>query len=68
MANLFEELKTTLAGTNLTIVFPEGEDSRILEAAKILQKEGIIHPILIGKNLPEDLHSLHLKTSRKWTN
>ncbi len=30
------------------IVFPEGEDSRILRAARILADEGIAHPILLG--------------------
>jgi malate dehydrogenase (oxaloacetate-decarboxylating)(NADP+) len=30
------------------IVFPEGEDPRILRAARILADEGIAHPILLG--------------------
>jgi malate dehydrogenase (oxaloacetate-decarboxylating)(NADP+) len=30
------------------IVFPEGEDPRILRAARILTDEGIAHPILLG--------------------
>ncbi|MGH7567382.1 MAG: NADP-dependent malic enzyme [Gemmatimonadales bacterium] len=30
------------------IVFPEGEDGRILRAARILADEGIAHPILLG--------------------
>src|SRR5213596_3017864 len=30
------------------IVFPEGEDPRILKAARILADEGIAHPILLG--------------------
>lgn len=30
------------------IVFPEGEDTRIIRAARILADEGIAHPILLG--------------------
>ena len=30
------------------IVFPEGEDVRVLRAARILSDEGIAHPILLG--------------------
>ncbi len=30
------------------IVFPEGEDGRILRAARVLADEGIAHPILLG--------------------
>jgi len=30
------------------IVFPEGEDPRILRAARVLADEGIAHPILLG--------------------
>jgi malate dehydrogenase (oxaloacetate-decarboxylating)(NADP+) len=31
------------------IVFPEGDDPRIIRAASILVEEGIAHPILLGK-------------------
>ncbi|HXF94688.1 MAG TPA: NADP-dependent malic enzyme [Gemmatimonadales bacterium] len=30
------------------IVFPEGEDVRVLKAARVLSDEGIAHPILLG--------------------
>ncbi len=30
------------------IVFPEGEDPRVIRAARILEDEGIAHPILLG--------------------
>ena len=33
------------------ILFPEGEDERIIEAAKILKGEKIAEPILIGKKI-----------------
>lgn len=46
---LFDGLKAQIEGKNIKIVFPEGEDKRILEAAARLQKEGIIVPILLGE-------------------
>ncbi|APU70947.1 phosphate acetyltransferase [Companilactobacillus crustorum] len=46
--DLFESLKNKINGKNLTIVFPEGEEPRILGAAVRLLKEKILSPILIG--------------------
>lgn len=46
--DLFESLKNKIDGKNLTIVFPEGEEPRILGAASRLAKENILKPILIG--------------------
>lgn len=48
MADLFEGIRKTLEGKGKTIVLPEGEDVRILEAAVHLQQEGIITPVLLG--------------------
>lgn len=48
MADLFEGIRKTLEGKGKTIVLPEGEDVRILEAAVHLQQEGIITPLLLG--------------------
>lgn len=48
MADLFEGIRKTLEGKGKTIVLPEGEDARILEAAVHLHEEGIITPILLG--------------------
>ncbi|HIY92184.1 phosphate acetyltransferase [Companilactobacillus sp. HBUAS56275] len=47
--DLFESLKSKIDGKNLTIVFPEGEEPRILGAASRLFKENILKPILIGE-------------------
>ncbi|KAE9565616.1 phosphotransacetylase [Companilactobacillus paralimentarius DSM 13238 = JCM 10415] len=47
--DLFESLKSKIDGKNLTIVFPEGEEPRILGAATRLFKENILKPILIGE-------------------
>ncbi|PIC57745.1 phosphate acetyltransferase [Sporosarcina sp. P12(2017)] len=48
MADLFEGIRKTLEGKGKTIVLPEGEDVRIIEAAVHLQQEGIITPVLLG--------------------
>ncbi|PIC71102.1 MULTISPECIES: phosphate acetyltransferase [unclassified Sporosarcina] len=48
MADLFEGIRKTLEGKGKTIVLPEGEDIRIVEAAVHLQQEGIITPVLLG--------------------
>lgn len=47
--DLFESLKSKIDGKNLTIVFPEGSEPRILGAAVRLAKENILKPILIGE-------------------
>lgn len=49
MSNLFDTLQDQLAGTAKKIVFPEGSDDRILEAASKLAAGGIITPVLVGK-------------------
>ncbi|WP_301107262.1 phosphate acetyltransferase [Sporosarcina sp.] len=48
MADLFDGIRAQLEGKGKTIVLPEGEDVRILEAAVHLQKEGIVTPVLLG--------------------
>lgn len=47
--DLFNEIAAKVKGQNKTIVFPEGEDKRILSAAVRLQNDGLIKPILLGK-------------------
>jgi len=48
MADLFLEIKEKLRGADLSIILPEGNDERIIEAALQLQEDGIIRPIIIG--------------------
>ncbi|MBT2687358.1 phosphate acetyltransferase [Bacillus sp. ISL-47] len=48
MSDLFSVLKEKVSGQNLKIVFPEGQDERILAAAGRLAAEKIITPILVG--------------------
>lgn len=45
---MFENLIATLKETPRKLVFTEGSDARILEAASRLKKEGILSPILVG--------------------
>lgn len=49
MSDLFDLLKEKVQNAYPAIVFPEGLDERILEAAGRLSKEKILKPILIGK-------------------
>ncbi|CAM3598186.1 phosphate acetyltransferase [Cytobacillus oceanisediminis] len=48
MSDLFSVLKEKVSGQNLRIVFPEGQDERILAAAGRLAAEKVITPILVG--------------------
>lgn len=45
---MIELLKKQLKGKQVKIVFPEGEDRRVLKAAVKLQKEGMIVPVVLG--------------------
>ncbi len=47
---MFNKMKEQIKGKGIKIVFPEGEDTRILEACAKLHAEGLIHPIIIGNN------------------
>ena len=47
--DLFDNLKQKVAGTNKTIVFPEGQEPRIFRAAIRLKNDGLVVPILLGK-------------------
>lgn len=47
--DLFEELKVEVKEKHPSIVFPEGEDERVLKAAFRLKDENILEPIVLGK-------------------
>ena len=49
---MFENLIEKLKKNPTTLVFTEGTDARILEAASRLKKNGILEPLLIG--VPEE--------------
>ncbi|GEO66709.1 phosphate acetyltransferase [Levilactobacillus spicheri] len=46
---LFDSLKQKITGQNKTIVFPEGEDARVLGAASRLAADGLIKSVVLGK-------------------
>ena len=49
MAGGFGSMIAKLKMSPKTIVFPEGKDERILEAASRLLSSNFLHPILVGK-------------------
>ncbi len=55
--DIIEEFKAKIRGKSIKIVLPELEDGRIVEGVRLLIKENLVYPILVGdKNLlPEDL-------------
>ena len=46
--SILEKAENAIKGKNLTIVFPEGKDSRILGAAIRHKNDGILNPIVLG--------------------
>lgn len=46
---LFDDLKNKISDQDLTIVFPEGNDKRVLGAAIRLANDGLLKPIVLGK-------------------
>ena len=56
---MFENLIEKLKKNPTTLVFTEGPDPRILEAASRLKKEGILEPLLVGN--PEEVQAAAAK-------
>ena len=46
--SLFGVLRKKIIGKNLKIVFPEGNDERVVRAAARLKFEGLVEPIILG--------------------
>ncbi len=46
--NIVDSIKNKVIGKNMKIVFPEGEDERILGAAIKLKNDGLIEPVVLG--------------------
>lgn len=53
MANIIDELKKKITGQNINIVFPEGQDERVVKAINQLSKEKLINPIVVGPVLDQ---------------
>lgn len=54
--SLFGGLREKVVGKNMKIVFPEGNDERVVRAAARLKFEGLVEPIILGK--PDEVHSI----------
>lgn len=48
MMNVFQKMEDQLKQSPKTIVFPEGQEPRVLEAATKLAQSGMIKPLLLG--------------------
>ncbi len=59
--DLFESLKDKINGKHLQIVFPEGEDPRVLGAAVRLAADGLVQAIVLGN--PDKIQSLAAEKS-----
>jgi phosphate acetyltransferase len=51
--NVIDEAKAKIKGQRLKLVMPEGEDTRILDAAIMLKEQALAEPIVFTKNAPE---------------
>jgi len=52
MMDIISSFKEKVRGKNLSVVFPEGRDERIIRAARRLKDEDIAQPIVLGKPEP----------------
>lgn len=50
MSSLFEQIEANVKNQFPTIVFPEGTDERVLEAAIKLGDNKVLHPVLVGSH------------------
>ncbi|WP_100332519.1 phosphate acetyltransferase [Bacillus xiapuensis] len=65
MSDLFSGLKDKVIGQEIRIVFPEGQDERILKAAERLAAEKLLTPILIGHEQEVKVRAAELSVSLK---
>lgn len=57
--SLFGGLREKILGKNMKIVFPEGNDERVVRAAARLRFEGLLEPIILGQS--EEVRNLLTK-------
>jgi phosphate acetyltransferase len=55
---LIEHLKDRLRATRRRIVFPEGDDERVVAAARRLKEDRLVEPVLIAKNAAPGLETI----------
>jgi phosphate acetyltransferase len=60
---VIEKLKTRARLTRRRIVFAEGDDERVIEAARRLKQEGLADPVLISKGTALGLESIDPSSS-----
>lgn len=65
MADIFKELATKIVNKQIKIVFPEGEDPRIIQAARKLLKENLVIPILLGNQKKIEANAKKIRVSLK---
>ncbi len=58
---MINKLIEKIKGKNITIVFPEGDDSRVIEAAKRLAAEGVLRPILLTSSPVNGVDTVDIK-------
>ncbi|MCD8501978.1 MAG: phosphate acetyltransferase [Bacillaceae bacterium] len=63
MNGLFQQIEEKVKSHNPTIVFPEGLDERILEAASKLVENKVLQPILVGNKQEVELKAQKLGLS-----
>jgi phosphate acetyltransferase len=59
----FERLKDRARATRRRIVFPEGDDPRVIEAARCLKQDGLAEPILLTRSDLEGIETVSPETS-----
>ena len=59
MHRIIEQWKEQARGTPRRIVFPEGDDVRVIAAARRLKRERLAEPLLVGKNAVLGLESIY---------
>ncbi|PKY92861.1 phosphate acetyltransferase [Facklamia hominis] len=59
---MFDELANRIKGRGIRLVFPEGQDARVLGAAVRLHADGLVKPILIG----DEAEILAIAKQKNW--
>ena len=47
--DIIASFKEKVKGKGLTVVLPEGQDERVIKAARIIKDQQIANPIILGK-------------------